>query len=152
MNNIAEAMEKAEYEARERAEYEAKERAEYEAKERAEYEAMVSTKTTKRWKQIRAEILGRAGQRCEQCGVPDLAYRISGGDAWTLNAEQAEAWAMDGERVSRIVLTVAHLDHQPENCDSSNLRALCQRCRFAHDIDHRQRSAGKAAGDLIFDA
>ena len=33
-----------------------------------------------------------------------------------------------------IVLTIAHVhDHAPENCDSSNLAALCQRCHIRHD-------------------
>ena len=37
----------------------------------------------------------------------------------------------------RVVLTVAHLDHTPENCDPSNLRALCQRCHNKYDAKHR---------------
>jgi 5-methylcytosine-specific restriction endonuclease McrA len=76
---------------------------------------------------------------------------------WTEDAGLAEAWILDGNRVARIVLTIAHLDHTPENCDPANLRALCQRCHLAYDADHHQRTAyrtrrnGKAAGDL-FDA
>lgn len=88
------------------------------------------------WKAIRAAILDLAGRRCEQCGVPNHAYRPRRRDEWTTDAGQAETWAMDGERVSRIVLTVAHLDHQPENCDPDNLRALCQRCHLAYDAGH----------------
>lgn len=33
----------------------------------------------------------------------------------------------------RFVLTVAHLDHRPANCDRSNLRALCSGCRLRYD-------------------
>lgn len=29
---------------------------------------------------------------------------------------------------SPVVLTVAHLDHTPEHCDDTNLRAMCQGC------------------------
>ena len=64
---------------------------------------------------------------------------------------------MDGMKVSRVVLTIAHLDHQPENNDPGNLRALCQRCHLAWDKEHHQktayqtRRAGKALGEL-FDA
>ena len=53
-----------------------------------------------------------------------------------------------------IVLTIAHLDHQPENCDPENLRAWCQRHHLAYDADHhkanayRTRKAG-ANGDLF---
>lgn len=60
-------------------------------------------------------------------------------------------------KVSRIVLTIAHLDHAPENNDPTNLRALCQRCHLAWDKEHHQqtayrtRRAGLALGDL-FDA
>lgn len=35
---------------------------------------------------------------------------------------------------SKVVLTVAHLDHTPENCDDDNLRAMCQRCHLAYDM------------------
>lgn len=34
----------------------------------------------------------------------------------------------------RFTLTVAHLDHQPENCDRSNLRALCTTCHCRYDL------------------
>lgn len=40
-----------------------------------------------------------------------------------------------------IVLTVAHLDHDPQNCDPSNLRAWCQRHHLAYDHEHHQRNA-----------
>ena len=35
---------------------------------------------------------------------------------------------------SRVILTIAHLDHTPENCADDNLRAWCQRCHFAYDL------------------
>lgn len=34
------------------------------------------------------------------------------------------------------VLTVAHLDHTPENVEPDNLRAMCQRCHLSYDRDH----------------
>lgn len=37
---------------------------------------------------------------------------------------------------SRVVLTVAHLDHTPEHCDLGNLRHWCQRCHLAYDLQH----------------
>lgn len=37
---------------------------------------------------------------------------------------------------SMVVLTVAHLDHTPENCDDDNLRAMCQACHLAYDRGH----------------
>jgi hypothetical protein len=61
----------------------------------------------------------RAGQRCEGCG-----------------AANHEPHPVTG---SRVVLTVAHLDHQPENCDPANLRAWCQRCHNAYDAPVRRK-------------
>ena len=107
------------------------------------------------WAEIRRQILQRAKNRCEFCGVPNRVYRNTVTGQWTEDEWQAETWACDGIKVSRIVLTIAHLDHVPENCDSSNLRALCQRCHLQYDIQHHQqtayktRRAGKAIGDLF---
>lgn len=42
---------------------------------------------------------------------------------------------------SRVVLTVAHLDHTPEHCDPSNLAAMCQACHLAYDREHHARTA-----------
>jgi len=40
------------------------------------------------------------------------------------------------------VLTVAHLDHRPENCHDSNLLALCQRCHLRYDrFEHGKNAA-----------
>lgn len=69
---------------------------------------------------------------------------------------QAETWHLcDGDSVARIVLTIAHLDHTPENCGDENLRAWCQRCHLRYDAEHHKqtaastRRAGKAARDLF---
>lgn len=47
----------------------------------------------------------------------------------------------DGGRYIVIVLTVAHLDHKPENCGPSNLRAWCQRHHLAYDQEHHAETA-----------
>lgn len=48
-----------------------------------------------------------------------------------------------------IVLTIAHVhDESPENCDPSNLAALCQRCHNRHDAPSRaKRRKAKQATD-----
>lgn len=46
---------------------------------------------------------------------------------------------------SRVILTVAHLDHQPENCDPENLRAWCQRCHNAYDAPARRAGTKERA-------
>ena len=35
----------------------------------------------------------------------------------------------------RVILTVAHLDHDPSNNKDSNLKAMCQRCHLRYDKD-----------------
>jgi len=112
----------------------------------------------KDWKRIRAEILKRAKDRCEFCGVSDraLGYWVKDSGRVT-KTEPASAMTemfvrvpmcmarepvvkyINGicRKIIRIVLTVAHLDHQPENCDPDNLRAFCQRCHNRHDAKTR---------------
>lgn len=95
----------------------------------------------KDWRQIADAIRSRAGHRCE--GSP--AYP-------ECRAANGQAHPATG---SRVVLTVAHLDHTPENCEPHNLRAMCQRCHLTYDADHHKRTAyatRKAAmrtGDLF---
>lgn len=52
----------------------------------------------------------------------------------------------DGSNVKiiEIVLTVAHLDHQPENCEPGNLKALCQRCHLRMDVDHHRATRARS--------
>ena len=47
------------------------------------------------------------------------------------------------DRMVDIVLTIAHLDHVPENCDPSNLKAMCQKCHLAYDSEHHRVNAWK---------
>jgi hypothetical protein len=42
---------------------------------------------------------------------------------------------------TKVVLTVAHLDHTPENCADENLKAMCQGCHLAYDADHHAETA-----------
>lgn len=62
------------------------------------------------------------------------------------------------ETGSRVVLTIAHMDHDETNNDTSNLRALCQRCHLIWDAKHHaanaraKRRAKLAAGDLFSEA
>jgi len=116
----------------------------------------------KDWKQIRARILARAGQCCEgspafpTCRAPNGWLRNNRTGALTNDGMLGESWELaDGDSVTLIVLTIAHLDHTPENCTDDNLRAWCQKCHLAYDHDHHQRNAHatrrerKALGDLF---
>lgn len=86
----------------------------------------------KNWKEIREAILGRADHRCEWAGCG-----VQNGDR-------------NPRTGSKVVLTIAHLDHTPEHCEHSNLMAMCQQHHLAYDSKHHQqnsyqtRRAGKA--------
>ncbi|MBA0124660.1 hypothetical protein H0B56_03805 [Haloechinothrix sp. YIM 98757] len=74
----------------------------------------------------------RAAGRCEctgYCGRP--AVHLAG-DQRCHNHHGRPAWATG----SRVVLTVAHLNHQPEDCRDANLAALCQGCHLHYDREH----------------
>lgn len=81
------------------------------------------------WKEIRRRILKRAKNRCEGSpAFPDC------------RAQNMSPHPVTG---SCVVLTIAHLDHTPENCDPDNLRAWCQRCH--NTFDAPARAAGRKA-------
>lgn len=58
----------------------------------------------------------------------------------------------------RVVLTIAHLNHTPEDNDMDNLRAFCQRCHLRYDAEHHKANAAttrhrrRASGDLFGEA
>jgi 5-methylcytosine-specific restriction endonuclease McrA len=107
------------------------------------------------WPAIRARILMRAGSRCEQCGVENHVYGYyDGGRFCSIGFDPTQEWdalVLDGYHVIRIVLTIAHLDHTPENCAEENLRAWCQKCHNKYDMpvracgrkDRREAAAGQ---------
>lgn len=47
----------------------------------------------------------------------------------------------------RVILTVAHLDHQPENCDELNLLAMCQGCHLRYDAVHHAQTRRASSAD-----
>lgn len=68
----------------------------------------------------------RAGNRCEWCDAANYQlHPITG---------------------SRVVLTVAHLNHEPADCRAENLAALCQRCHNTYDAPMRARGRRERAG------
>jgi hypothetical protein len=77
------------------------------------------------WPAISKRIrFARAASRCEcegECGT---------GHEDRCGAVHGQLHPVTG---SKVVLTTAHLDHVPENCDDANLRAFCQRCHLAYD-------------------
>lgn len=100
------------------------------------------------WQEIRAAILDRAGHKCEFCGIANYAigYRDETGTFHQLapsGKPEFFAGHASGFKVFKIVLTIAHLDHIPENCSFSNLKALCQRDHLNYDHPHHRISSAK---------
>jgi hypothetical protein len=99
------------------------------------------------WAAIRQHILARAGGVCERCAVADRAIgaRDALGLFWSVAEIElcdptivAHSFGTSSPKLFKIILTIAHLDHTPENNDYSNLRAWCQKCHNAHDRDFRK--------------
>lgn len=98
------------------------------------------------WPSISRAIKDRAGWRCECEG--ECGRRTHDGSRCP-NRHGGPAYGTG----SIVVLTTAHLDHTPENCDPTNLRAYCQGCHLHYDRDHHaetrartRREAAEAAG------
>jgi hypothetical protein len=113
----------------------------------------------KDWKAISRRIrVERADNRCEcagecgddhegdngRCDAPN-GVRICRDKAtprrwWPAPAEMGRALPADPFTLVKVVLTVAHLDHDERNNLDSNLAALCQRCHLKLDArDNRRR-------------
>ena len=94
------------------------------------------------WKEISERIrFERAGGQCEQMisaqgSIGPLEFRCT--------ARHGEPHPLTG---SKVVLTVAHLDHNPAHCADDNLKAMCQRCHLKYDL-HHHRACDKT-GKLI---
>jgi len=100
------------------------------------------------WPEISRRIrFERAGGRCECLG--ECGRNTHTGQCPNRHGDPAYGTG------SRVVLTVAHLDHTPENCEDSNLKAMCQGCHLHYDREHhaqtsyRTRRAGHAIADLF---
>ena len=118
------------------------------------------------WPAIRLQVLQRARYRCEWpgCGAQhhalgrwqltvagwvfrDCTAQLLAGRRQLLTFTERRALcaadldlAQEGKLIV-IVLTVAHLDHVPEHCELTNLRAWCQRHHLAYDQDHHRQTA-----------
>jgi hypothetical protein len=117
------------------------------------------------WKEAREVVLARARDCCERCRKPNGARVVVTSEGRSLRAGRWRPWdgrsglwtddwtGPDGQpcpppsvgsrlRVTRVVLTVAHLNHQAGDNRPENLQALCQRCHLMHDLQqHVQNGA-----------
>lgn len=105
------------------------------------------------WKYFRAWALERADNRCQFCRLQNYAVVNS----WRVSQNGVGHPTYKAARIARsqiekttgvcrliiIVLTIAHLDHNPENNHPDNLCALCQKCHLNHDKDHHAKNAAE---------
>lgn len=89
------------------------------------------------WKQIRSRILFRADNQCEcegECGL----HRSDPGPRRCCERHGTPArWAR-----GRVVLTIAHLNHDTTDNRPTNLKAMCQRCHLRYDAElHAKNSS-----------
>lgn len=105
----------------------------------------------------------RAGNRCEECGVPNntmIVRSSTDGERYMLYDSEADHWLVNGEPVRlseipaeyqgvavKVILTVAHLDHDVTNNDHDNLKSMCQRCHNRYDAPMRKVHAKATRAD-----
>jgi endo-1,4-beta-D-glucanase Y len=117
------------------------------------------SKYPKNWKEIRTTVLERAGNRCEVCGVKNYEWLLSlkvmdrKGKLHTewIQEEtlpdfiikcQKEKQTILSIKHVRVILTIAHLDHDADNHDVelNRLKAMCQLCHLRYDKQEHRRS------------
>jgi len=115
---------------------------------------------SKEWQAIRDAVKQRSGDKCEFCKVPNgelilrgnpksehcgNQYMLEDGDVYNADTGEYRGRARlsewDAGKFVKIVLTVMHLDHMPENNDMENLKHGCQRCHNRWDAPHRRKNA-----------
>src|SRR5687768_12501230 len=120
------------------------------------------------WKsEIVPMIRERSGNRCEctgQCGVnhPDNVLATGNMDepdrVEIIEPKRCGKWngmPIDEIEGPKIVLTVAHLNHNPQECAGENLLHMCQACHNRYDAPVRaagrmaRARAQRAIGDLF---
>lgn len=98
------------------------------------------------WREISTAVKDRAGWRCEcagECGRPaghlgpDPIEREDLPATRCVNEHGLPAYGTG----STVVLTTAHLNHTPEDCDPANLKAMCQGCHLHYDAPHHRETA-----------
>jgi len=109
------------------------------------------------WKNISRQIKEQAGWKCEFCNAPHnvVIVRTKGSDQWRHLTDGEYLYGDDhgkDGRVTKVILTVAHLDHVKANNDPANLRALCQRCHLIWDMEHHVINAANTRRQNRIDA
>lgn len=89
------------------------------------------------WEQIALQIKEKADWTCQSCGKE---CRRSGESVtafilrWCDGNLRDTNWSEIADHPQKWTLTVAHLNHEPSDCRSENLRALCAPCHCRMDL------------------
>lgn len=112
------------------------------------------------WRAIRKRIAQRSGGRCEKCRAPNgktiARGSYNGREAYMVietstifcaetGLEMAKIKRSDfnARKVLKIILTVAHLNHDETDNRDENLAHLCQRDHLRHDHKHHMNNAAR---------
>jgi hypothetical protein len=108
-------------------------------------------KYAKDWPAVRARILTRAEGRCEflcvdgrRCNAPDLelVFRSKRNPEIWRSPHGGDCGEADPDCYGvKVVLTVAHLNHDPSDNRDENLKVGCQLHHLRHDSKHHQANA-----------
>lgn len=106
----------------------------------------------------------RARNKCEVCGAPNGQIILRGDDCYMTEDGRvfcdrtgkllghSRMSEFPAYRMTRVILTVAHLDHDVTNNSFFNLRAMCQKCHLRYDmkrhISNRRRNKLEKSGQL----
>lgn len=88
------------------------------------------------WADISRAIKERAGWRCECEGECGMRTHVDLGGRCENRHRKPSVYTG-----SVVILTTAHLNHQPEDCRPENLRAMCQGCHLFYDREHHAQTA-----------
>jgi len=115
--------------------------------------------------EIRPRIMKRANNECEICGLKHLSFAYSitlvvrqgnkykQRNIWFANERDAvrESAEFNPPKKVKVVLTIAHLDHDETNMEVSDdrLKALCQICHLRYDAKEKYRRINEKQQTLL---
>lgn len=121
------------------------------------------------WEEISLAEREAASNRCRRCQVPNgslVARNPADKEEWAAYVVEEDCWYYSDDPTTpiqvdapdrwgdliKVVLTVGHVDQNPQNNHPDNLRAWCQRCHLNHDrpynIEKQKRKRAIRSGQL----
>ena len=99
-------------------------------------------KYPKNWKsEIRPRILKRANNKCECCGLENysLVHSFKENSKTVWKDLSYGDFIRKLAKTVKVVLTIAHLDHDETNHDvkDERLKAMCQLCHLRYDAEEK---------------